>query len=141
MAKVVDIALVRATKAATAVDRVVGLRLRERRTALGMNQTELGARVGVTFQQIQKYERGANRIGASRLFQFAKELQVPIEYFYKSAGEQKPSGAGKSAAPLPKTAGPELESLTAAFKRISSPRIRKAALQLVQLLASESPKS
>ncbi len=64
------------------VDVHVGARLRRRRTLLGMSQTKLGEAVGLTFQQVQKYERGANRISASRLYDLSGMLEVPIEYFF-----------------------------------------------------------
>lgn len=64
------------------VDRHVGQRLRSRRIYLGLSQQALGAQVGVSFQQLQKYERASNRIGTSRLWQFAQVLQVSVEYFY-----------------------------------------------------------
>ena len=64
------------------VDVHVGARMRQRRTLLGMSQEKLGTAVGLTFQQIQKYERGSNRIGSSRLFEFAKVLDVPVSYFF-----------------------------------------------------------
>ena len=65
-----------------AVDTHVGARMRQRRTLLGMSQTKLGDAVGLTFQQIQKYERGSNRVSSSRLFEFAKVLDVPVAYFF-----------------------------------------------------------
>lgn len=65
-----------------AVDVHVGKRLRQRRTLLGMSQTKLGEAVGLTFQQVQKYERGSNRMASSRLFEFAKILDVPVLYFF-----------------------------------------------------------
>ena len=64
------------------VDVHVGLRMRQRRTLLAMSQTKLGDAVGLSFQQIQKYERGSNRIGSSRLFEFAKVLDVAVSYFF-----------------------------------------------------------
>lgn len=77
------------------VDVYVGKRLRQRRTLLGMSQTVLGDAVGLTFQQIQKYERGANRMGASRLFDIANVLDVPISYFFedmsREVANQRPS--------------------------------------------------
>ena len=63
--------------------------MRQRRTLLGMSQEKLGTAVGLTFQQIQKYERGSNRIGSSRLFEFAKVLDVPVSYFF----DEMPSNA------------------------------------------------
>ena len=71
------------------VDVHVGVRMRQRRTLLGMSQTKLGDAVGLTFQQVQKYERGSNRMGSSRLFEFAKALDVPVAYFF----EEMPSKA------------------------------------------------
>ena len=64
------------------VDVHVGARMRQRRTLLGMSQEKLGTAVGLTFQQIQKYESGSNRIGSSRLYEFAKVLDVPVSYFF-----------------------------------------------------------
>ncbi len=64
------------------VDVHVGARLRQRRTLLGMSQTTLGDAIGLTFQQVQKYERGSNRISASRLFDLSQVLDVPVEYFF-----------------------------------------------------------
>ena len=64
------------------IDVHVGARLRQRRTLLGMNQTKLGEAIGLTFQQVQKYERGANRISASRLFNLSRVLDVPVQFFF-----------------------------------------------------------
>ena len=66
----------------TLIDAHVGARIRARRGLLGMSQKDLGGKVGLTFQQIQKYERGANRIGSGRLFEFSCILDVPISYFF-----------------------------------------------------------
>ncbi len=74
------------------VDVHVGGRVRARRTLIGMSQTELGKRVGVTFQQIQKYENGMNRIAASRLWQISLILGQPISWFFEGIGEQKRKG-------------------------------------------------
>jgi len=71
------------------VDVHVGQRLRVRRSLLGMSQEKLAEAVGLTFQQVQKYERGVNRISAGRLFQFSKILDVPIAYFYDQIGSDK----------------------------------------------------
>lgn len=67
----------------TPIDAHVGGRIRARRGLLGMSQKDLGAKVGLTFQQIQKYERGANRIGSGRLYEFSRILGVPISYFFE----------------------------------------------------------
>ncbi|MBO4957075.1 MAG: helix-turn-helix transcriptional regulator [Rickettsiales bacterium] len=68
--------------ATTSVDEYVGLKLKIKRSALGITQNELGDMTGITFQQIQKYEKGANRIGAGRLYEFATILNVPVSYFF-----------------------------------------------------------
>ncbi|WP_372400518.1 helix-turn-helix domain-containing protein [Azospirillum sp. HJ39] len=75
-------------EATTAVDRYVGSRIRLRRTLLGMTQTVLGQAVGLTFQQIQKYEKGANRVSASRLWQFGAALDVPVSFFFDGLADQ-----------------------------------------------------
>ncbi|REC58860.1 XRE family transcriptional regulator [Rhodosalinus sediminis] len=84
----------------TQIDTEVGRRIRERRVALSMSQTELGRRAGVKFQQIQKYESGANRVSASRLWAIAGALDVPVTYFFE--------GASDAAAPAPSGPGEEL---------------------------------
>ena len=70
----------------TNVDAYVGQRLRQRRTLLGLSQEKLGEAIGVTTQQIQKYETGSNRIGAGRLYQLSQALQVPVSYFFEGLG-------------------------------------------------------
>ena len=84
------------------IDVHVGSRLRMRRNMLGMSQEKLGEAVGLTFQQIQKYERGANRVGASRLYQFARVLDVPVSFFYDDVDPVRaPAIAGGFAEPPP----------------------------------------
>src|SRR5690242_21949001 len=77
-------------KAPNPIDQHVGSRVRMRRMMLGMSQEKLGAALGLTFQQVQKYEKGTNRIGASRMAQISETLQVPVAFFYEGA----PSGMG-----------------------------------------------
>ncbi len=80
------------------VDVHVGKRLRVRRSLLGMSQEKLAEAISLTFQQVQKYEHGVNRISAGRLFQFSKILDVPISYFYDQIGADKGNGAQGSGA-------------------------------------------
>ena len=80
-------------RSATAVDAYIGARMRERRLALNMNQRELGVALGVSFQQIQKYERGLNRVSAARLYEFCKVLKVPFSFMF----ERDPSASGDHA--------------------------------------------
>ncbi len=71
-------------RAASAADELIGFQIRTRRKELKMSQEKLGQRLGITFQQVQKYERGTNRVAASRLWQISKILKVPITYFYET---------------------------------------------------------
>ena len=130
---------------ATDVDIYVGKRLRRRRRLLGLTQQDLAGQVGVRFQQIQKYEKGANRIGASRLQQIAKILGVPVEFFFEGA----PSGDIVMAAgfgELPQSnfvsdfmATSEGVQLTRAFVRISDAQVRRRLIDLVEALAASQP--
>lgn len=134
---------------ANPVDIHVGTRLRLRRTLLGLSQEKLGEAVGLTFQQIQKYERGANRIGASRLFQFAQVLQVPIGFFFEDMEPLDKSGAGAhpglaeqpqeaiSEDPLKKR---ETLELVRAYYKISDPAVRKQLFELAKSLSRSTPK-
>src|ERR687898_171279 len=79
------------------IDIHVGSRIRLRRTMLGMSQEKLGEACGITFQQIQKYEKGTNRMGASRLHQIARVLDVPVEFFYEGAPSEAGGGASAGA--------------------------------------------
>ena len=125
------------------VDVHVGTRLRQRRALLGMSQTALGKAVGLSFQQIQKYERGSNRMGSSRLFEFAKVLNVPVSHFFEemtsavSLGKRK---AGRSKT----TAGDETDintkretlELVRAYYKIRNAGVRQQIRGMVQALAS-----
>ncbi|MEL6112827.1 MAG: helix-turn-helix transcriptional regulator [Pseudomonadota bacterium] len=118
------------------VDVHVGARVRMRRLMLGLSQDKLAETVGLTFQQIQKYEKGSNRIGASRLFQLAGALNVPVQYFYEDL--RKPSGLNKSAdevAALLTT--PDGMRLCRYFSAIKDLHVRRKLLDLVKSLAEE----
>lgn len=128
------------------VDIHVGSRVRLRRTLLGLSQEKLGEAVGLTFQQIQKYERGANRIGASRLFEFSRILDVPVSFFFDDMAErakvgesQEPVGlADQPQAPLepdPLTRRETLE-LVRAYYRIGDPQVRKRLFELAKSLGT-----
>jgi len=134
----------RNSRRANPMDVHVGGRVRMRRMLLGMSQEKLGEQLGLTFQQVQKYEKGVNRIGASRLFELAKVLGVPVQFFYDEA----PTGVSGLSAPgfaerpsdsyvvdfLGTREGLELNK---AFSRISDPKVRKAVCDLVKSLAGE----
>ena len=131
------------------IDRHVGSRVRMRRVLLGLSQEKLGEALGLTFQQIQKYEKGINRIGASRLQQISRTLDVPPAYFFEGAPsfepiasrEPSPGVAEESktdyAADVLST--PESMHLNKAFARIRDPTIRRRIVDLVCSLAGEEP--
>ena len=125
------------------IDRHVGARVRLRRKMLKMSQESLGESLGVTFQQVQKYERGANRIGASRLWRTAQVLQVPVGYFFE--GLAVAEGAAHGFAEDDQTpliydfiASPEGVALASAFGQITDPQVRRRVLELVRALAAQT---
>jgi transcriptional regulator with XRE-family HTH domain len=126
-------------KQANPIDAQVGSRVRLRRMLVGMSQEKLGELLGLTFQQVQKYEKGVNRIGAGRLFHVAKILGVPIDYFYEDVTEANfAPGFAEDAANPPimefLSTGDGLQ-LSLAFMRIKEPKVRKRVLDLVKSLA------
>jgi transcriptional regulator with XRE-family HTH domain len=118
------------------VDRHVGLRIRMRRKELGVSQERLAEALGLTFQQIQKYERAANRVSASKLFEIARALNTNVAYFYEglSAVEEldAPTAAPDGRALLLMPEGAELAAL---FPRIPRGRVRRKVVELVRALA------
>jgi transcriptional regulator with XRE-family HTH domain len=118
------------------VDRHVGLRVRMRRKELGVSQERLAESLGITFQQVQKYERGANRVSASKLWEIAAALKTPVAYFYDGLGERSLASADREStqAFLESTEGMEL---MAAFPRITEPAIRRKIVELVLVVADE----
>ena len=123
------------------IDVHVGARLRLRRTLLGLSQEKLGEAVGITFQQLQKYERGSNRISASRLYNLAQVLNVPVSFFFD---DMPPADEPADVAPQP-TETDEFESmarretleLVRAYYRIADPGVRKRTFDLVKALGGE----
>src|ERR1700759_5261585 len=120
-----------AKKAPNPIDKHVGSRVRMRRMMLGMSQEKLGDALGLTFQQVQKYEKGTNRIGASRLQQIAHILQVPVEFFFEGAPGAQISGrrGDDGDAPSPAYVSDFLATsdglaLTRAFMRIDDAKLR-----------------
>ena len=117
------------------VDRHVGLRIRMRRKEMGVSQERLAEALGITFQQVQKYERGANRVSASKLWEIAGALRTPVAYFYDGLGDQD-SAAQRDAAQdfMLSTEGIEL---MASFPRIAEASIRRKIVELVRVVAEE----
>ncbi len=130
-------------KQANPIDAQVGNRVRLRRMLVGMSQEKLGEMLGLTFQQVQKYEKGVNRIGAGRLFQVAQILGVPIDYFYEGAvshfsGEAPGFAEPEGTPPVMEflSSGEGLQ-LSLAFMRIKDVKVRKRLLDLVKSLSHE----
>ncbi len=133
-----------AKKAPNPTDKHVGARVRMRRMMLGMSQEKLGDALGLTFQQVQKYEKGANRIGASRLQQIAEILQVPVSFFFEGAPSAPghSGGGGASEAPSPAYVSDFLATsdglaLTKAFMRIKNPKLRRRIVELVEQISQD----
>jgi transcriptional regulator with XRE-family HTH domain len=119
------------------IDRHVGLRIRMRRKELGITQEKLAQALGLTFQQVQKYERGANRVSASKLWEVARALQAPVGYFYDGLAE----GSDISPASTSLTDAQEFLltsegiELATTFPRVMRPRLRRKILELVRIMA------
>ena len=126
------------------VDRHVGSRVRMRRMMISMSQEKLGERLGITFQQVQKYEKGTNRIGASRLHQISSILGVPIAFFYEGAPNAEGAvGATESGNPPYVSdflATSEGLALTKAFMKVNDPKLRRRIVDLVEAMAGEDDK-
>ncbi len=124
------------------VDVHVGQRLRMRRNLLGVSQTRLGQGVGLTFQQIQKYERGANRIGASRLHEFSRILDVPVSYFFDDYAEDEAASAasrigGDDDVSADIMTARETLTLVRSYYGIKDEGKRKSVLRLVKVMSGE----
>jgi transcriptional regulator with XRE-family HTH domain len=131
-----------AKKAPNPIDKHVGSRVRMRRMMLGMSQEKLGNNLGLTFQQVQKYEKGTNRIGASRLQQISHILQVSVSFFFEGApaNANTPQSDGMGEAPSPAYVSDFLATsdglaLTKAFMRISDMKLRRRIVDLVEQIA------
>jgi transcriptional regulator with XRE-family HTH domain len=128
-------------KASTPVDKFIGARLRARRLLVRMSQEKLGHALGITFQQIQKYEKGTNRISVSRLHQIAHVLGVPVGYFYEGApGTEQGSGLREPTAAVYEAdflSNAEGLQLMQAFLRIDDPRVRRRLVDLASAIAEQ----
>jgi transcriptional regulator with XRE-family HTH domain len=131
-----------AKKTPNLIDRHVGSRLRMRRVLMGMSQEKLGDHLGVTFQQVQKYEKGMNRIGASRLQNASRALEVPVEFFFRDApqfeaGDAMPdiTGAADSNFVADFLSSNEGVELNQAFVRIKDRKLRRRIVELVRAAA------
>lgn len=132
-----DVKLSLSARSPHAIDAHVGEKLRQRRTLLGKSQEALGEDLGLSFQQVQKYERGTNRISASRLFEISMVLGVPVTYFFEGMGadrlENKPI-ADDERDPLNRR---ETLELVRSYYRIQDETVRKRVYALVKALAGD----
>ena len=131
-----------AKKQANPIDIQVGNRVRIRRMLIGMSQERLGDLLGLTFQQVQKYEKGVNRIGAGRLFEVSRILNVPVDFFYEGVAAQlagQPGMAESESSPpvMEFVSSGEGLQLSLAFMKIKDAKVRKRVLDLVKSLAEE----
>jgi transcriptional regulator with XRE-family HTH domain len=131
-----------AKKSPNPVDKHVGSRVRMRRMMLGMSQGKLGDGLGITFQQVQKYEKGTNRISASRLQHISHILQVPVTFFFEGAPHQPGQPKGLGDVPSPAYVSDFLATsdglaLIKAFTRIKEPKIRRRIVYLVEEIAGD----
>lgn len=135
-------------KAPNPIDKHVGSRVRMRRMMIGMSQEKLGEKLGITFQQIQKYEKGTNRVGASRLQQIATSLSVPPSFFFEGAPvpEAADGGGGFSEPSSPAYVSDFLATsdglaLTKAFMKVKDPKVRRRIVDLVESMVAEDQES
>lgn len=134
-----------AKKTPNPIDKHVGSRVRMRRMMLSMSQEKLGDALGLTFQQVQKYEKGTNRIGASRLQQISNILSVPVAFFFEGAphaGGHSGGHSGLGEAPSPAYVSDFLATsdglaLTKAFMKIKNAKLRRRIVDLVEHIADE----
>jgi transcriptional regulator with XRE-family HTH domain len=121
------------------VDLHVGARIRMRRRILGVSQERLAEDLGITFQQIQKYERGANRVSASKLYEIAKSLHSTVDYFFEGLADMADGGMAETGQPFAhdflKT--PEGLELATLFPKISRAKVRRRILELVRSMARD----
>lgn len=132
-------------KSPNPIDKHVGSRVRMRRMMVSMSQEKLGENLGITFQQIQKYEKGTNRIGASRLQHISNVLGVPVAFFFEGAPSGSPAtGFSEDSSPAYVSdflATSEGLALTRAFTRITDAKVRRRIVDLVEALVNETPAS
>ena len=129
------------SKLPSGIDRVVGQRIRWRRRELKLSQEQLAELLSLTFQQVQKYERGTNRVGAGRLWNLAKVLDVPVSFFYDGVAETvgQPGFSEGDQTPIVDDFIQSADgvALAQAFARIKDSKVRRRILELVRTLAAE----
>ena len=132
--------LVDSDRAPNPIDRHVGLRIRMRRKELGISQERLAESIGLTFQQVQKYERAANRVSASKLWEMSRALNTTIAYFYEGLSDTpEPVGSNQPRETVQDfLMTPEGLELASSFPRIAHGRVRRKILDLVRVMSEEA---
>ncbi len=125
-----------ARKGPDQIDKIVGQHIKIRRVAEGLSQTELADKLGLTFQQVQKYEKGTNRVGAGRLFRIAEILKVPVTAFFE--GSETAHRESKRPSPLSMLADSRSFRLVQAFSTIRQDNLRRSVVELVETIAAKS---
>ncbi|HYD89644.1 MAG TPA: helix-turn-helix domain-containing protein [Vitreimonas sp.] len=125
-------------RSANAIDKKIGQRVRTRRLEIGMSQERLAELLGVTFQQVQKYEKGVNRIAASRLHDIAGALDMPVARFFEGLGGAAGGAEGRQELVEDVLATPEGAQLMQLFASIKNLKIRRRVIELVKALAEEA---
>jgi transcriptional regulator with XRE-family HTH domain len=128
---------VHAARRSSPIDNIVGHRVRIFRTAKGLSQTALGTAIGVTFQQVQKYEKGVNRIGSGRLSQIAAILEVPVTEFFEESPKRS-QGAKNKTLVTDLLAEPYAVEMLQAFSKLSRKDIRRAFVHLIEKAVAHS---
>ena len=124
-------------KSPQAVDRIVGRNIRLRRLAKGISQTELGEKIGVTFQQVQKYEKGVNRVSSGRLSSIAKTLDASVTALFDHGPDHARSTRDEESSPLELLSEPQALRVVRAFSKIGDPAVRRSVVSLVENLAKD----
>jgi transcriptional regulator with XRE-family HTH domain len=117
-------------------DRHIGSQIKARRNAIGMSQEKLGDMLGLTFQQVQKYEKGMNRVGAGRLLDIGTILQVPVTYFYEGLSTDRFKVSSEDKATSLLLATTEGQRLIKAFSMIESPQLRRKLVDLIEVMSN-----
>ena len=124
-----------ATRKPDPVDIEVGQRIKIQRLAAGLSQTELGESIGVTFQQVQKYEKGANRVGAGRLTQIARDLKIPVSTFFEGHDHIEKVAQQGGVSPLSLITHPHAFRLLQAYSTLTDGELRRSIVELVERVA------
>ena len=129
-----SVAAKRSRAQADTVDTHVGQRIRDKRNERGMSQTEVANALGVTFQQVQKYERGTNRVGASRLFDLSRILSVPVQYFFEDL-ENQPTPIEEEDDNVIRLMKSDTVELVEAYYKVENPQVRRQILSTIRSIS------